>query len=176
MDAVGTIIADRLPRGRAQRMLTGQVALGPTIKFTAKRLLQYVESLMPPDLPKHLHVKERFGFFSRGWGRLKLRRNYAIRKYYFHSDYVVDKHSGAYLGGAVTGAAIGTAIGGIGAAVADGKNGAFFGRGGALFNQGPIRFGWSWEGSAQAGRDVIRLGIGAARGTSWWSHIPLYYP
>jgi hypothetical protein len=58
--------------------------------------------------------------------------------------------------------------------------GGVFGRGGptagGLLNRGFIRFGWSWEGSATAGRDVIRLGIGAARGTNWWSHIPFYYP
>ncbi len=84
--------------------------------------------------------------------------------------------SGAYITGAVTGAAIQTAFGATGGAIANGKNGALFGRGGAFFNRGPIRFGWSWEGSAKAGRDVIRLGIGAARGTSWWSHIPFYYP
>jgi hypothetical protein len=33
-----------------------------------------------------------------------------------------------------------------------------------------IRFGWNWKGSAQAGRDVIRLGIGPAPGTAWWNH------
>lgn len=41
---------------------------------------------------------------------------------------------------------------------------------------GVVRFGWGWEGSATAGRDAIRLGIGPARGTNWWSHIPIWYP
>jgi hypothetical protein len=62
------------------------------------------------------------------------------------------------------------------AAIADGKAGALFGRGGGFFNRGFVRFGWSWEGSAETGKDVIRLAIGAARGTSWWSHIPFWYP
>jgi RHS repeat-associated protein len=116
--------------------------------------------------------------FSAGAGDvLSLGATYLARKYIFDSDSVVNKMSGAYISGAVTGAAIGTAIGGTVAAVADGKNGALFGRGGtAFFNRGPVRFGWSWEGSAQAGRDVIRLGLGTARGASWWSHIPFYYP
>jgi hypothetical protein len=63
------------------------------------------------------------------------------------------------------------------AAVADGKRGMYFGRGlaggaKAVFNQGRVRFGWYWNGS----RDAIGLRIGAARGTSWWSHIPFWYP
>jgi len=115
--------------------------------------------------------------FSAGAGDvLSFGTTYLARKYIFDSDKVVDKDSGAYITGAVTGAAISTAIGATGGAVANGKNGALFGRGGGFFNRGPVRFGWSWEGSAKAGRDVIRLGIGAARGTSWWSHIPFFYP
>jgi RHS repeat-associated protein len=116
--------------------------------------------------------------FSAGAGdALSLGLTFVIRKYvYCHCDDVVDKGSGAYITGAVTGTAISTAIGATGGALADGKYGALFGRGGGFFNRGPFRFGWSWEGSATAGRDVIRLGIGAARGTSWWSHIPFYYP
>jgi hypothetical protein len=64
----------------------------------------------------------------------------------------------------------------IGGALLDGKAGLLFGRGGALLNRGPVRFGSYWEGSARAGRDVIGLRIGAARGTEWWSHIPFFYP
>ena len=75
----------------------------------------------------------------------------------------------------------GAAVGGTAAAVADGKNGAYFGRTTAsgvkaLINRGPVRFGWYWEGPWNTGRDVIGLRIGAARGTSWWSHIPFWYP
>jgi hypothetical protein len=40
-----------------------------------------------------------------------------------------------------------------------------------LLNRGPIRFGYSWKGPAIGGKNIIRLGIGAARGTNWWSHI-----
>ena len=40
-----------------------------------------------------------------------------------------------------------------------------------LLNRGPIRFGYSWKGSATSGKNIIRLGIGAARGSHWWSHI-----
>ena len=122
-------------------------------------------------------VLKKASDFSAGAGDvLSLGTTYLARKYIFHSDSVVDKKSGAYFAGAATGTVIGTAIGATGAAAAEGKAGALFGRGGGFFNQGPIRFGWSWEGSAQAGRDVIRLAIGAARGTSWWGHIPFYYP
>ena len=42
---------------------------------------------------------------------------------------VVNRNGAAYYVGAGTGAAIGTAIGGTFAALADGKNGALFGRG-----------------------------------------------
>jgi RHS repeat-associated protein len=115
--------------------------------------------------------------FSAGAGDvLSFGTTYLARKYIFDSDKVVNKGSGAYITGAVTGAVISTAIAATGGAVANGKNGALFGRGGGFFNRGPVRFGWSWKGTAQAGKDVIRLGIGAARGTSWWSHIPFYYP
>ena len=75
-----------------------------------------------------------------------------------------------------------TVAGGLTAgALREGKIvGGIFGRGGpirgGLLNRGVVRFGWGWEGSATAGRDVIRLGIGAARGTNWWSHIPIWYP
>ncbi len=128
-------------------------------------------------LPTSDVVLKKTSDFSAGAGDvLSFGTTYLARKYIFDSDKVVDKGSGAYITGAVTGAAIGAAIGGTAGAVADGKNGALFGRGGALFNRGPVRFGWSWEGTAKAGRDVIRLGIGAARGTSWWSHIPFFYP
>jgi hypothetical protein len=97
------------------------------------------------------------------------------------SDSVVNKGSTSYTVGTITGSVVGTALvsatGATAAAVADGKNGALFGRGTqTLFNSSKVRFGWGWEGSAKAGRDVIRLGIGAARGTSWWSHIPFFYP
>ena len=64
-----------------------------------------------------------------------------------------------------------------------GKYGSIFGRGDpgrgiarGILNRGLVRFGWSWEGTATAGRNVIRLGIGAARGTRWWNHIPFWYP
>ena len=63
--------------------------------------------------------------------------------------------------------------GGTMAAIADGKNGAYFGRGTAsVFNTGKVRFGWYWE----VNRDAIGLRIGAAKGTSWYSHFPFWYP
>jgi len=97
------------------------------------------------------------------------------------ADSVVDKKSLSYTGGEITGGAVGSALlsagGATVAAIADGKNGALFGRGvSTVFNSSKVRFGWGWEGSATAGRDVIRLGIGAARGTSWWSHIVFWVP
>ena len=97
------------------------------------------------------------------------------------ADSVVDKKSLAYKGGEVTGGAVGSALLSAGgatlAALADGKNGALFGRGlNTVFNSSKVRFGWGWQGSATAGQDVIRLGIGAARGTSWWSHIVFWVP
>jgi RHS repeat-associated protein len=71
----------------------------------------------------------------------------------------------------------GAALGGTAAAVADGKNGAYFGRGTqTVFNSGKVRFGWNWVGPAETGRDVIRLGIGPARGTAWWSHWNFWFP
>jgi RHS repeat-associated protein len=93
----------------------------------------------------------------------------------------VDYNSRIYTAGKVTGVGltIATAVAGgaTAAAVADGKNGAYFGRGTAsVFNSGKVRFGWGWKGTAATGRDVIRLGIGSARGTSWWSHIIFWYP
>lgn len=92
------------------------------------------------------------------------------------ADSVVDKNSLAYTGGEITGGVVGTALlsagGATAAAIADGKNGAFFGRGvNTVFNSSKVRFGWAWKGSSATGRDVIRLGIGAARGTNWWNHI-----
>jgi hypothetical protein len=112
--------------------------------------------------------------FSAGAGDvLSFGMTFVIRKYvYCHCDDVVDKGSGAYITGAVTGTAISTAIGATGGALAEGKNGALFGRGGGFFNRGPFRFGWYWDKT----RDAIGLRIGAARGTSWWSHIPFYRP
>jgi hypothetical protein len=97
------------------------------------------------------------------------------------SDSVVSKDSLTYKAGDITGGTVGWTLVGAAsattAAVANGKYGTLFGRGTeTLFNSSKIRFGWGWEGSATAGRDVIRLGIGAARGTSWWSHIPFWYP
>lgn len=97
------------------------------------------------------------------------------------TDSVVAKDSATYGTGNVAGGTVGWSIAGAvsatAAAVANGKRGALFGRGTeTLFNSSKIRFGWGWEGSATAGRDVIRLGIGPARGTSWWSHIPFWYP
>jgi RHS repeat-associated protein len=92
--------------------------------------------------------------------------------------------SGTYTAGKVTGVGLTvatTAAGGLTrGALSEGKVvGGFFGRGGAIrggvFNRGFIRFGWSWEGSAQGGRDVIRIGIGEAG--SWIHlHIPVWYP
>jgi RHS repeat-associated protein len=98
------------------------------------------------------------------------------------ADAVVNKNSGAYLGGEATGGAVGSALMSAGgatlAAIADGKYGAYFGRAinNPLFNgnalgTGRLRFGWNWIGDAKTGRNVIRLGIGAARGTKWWNHI-----
>ena len=93
----------------------------------------------------------------------------------------INYNGGTYNAGKVVGAGltIALAVGGGAtvAAIADGKNGAYFGRGTAtLFNSGKVRFGWNWVGPARGGRDVIRLGIGPARGTSWWSHIIFWYP
>lgn len=94
-------------------------------------------------------------------------------------------NSSTYTAGKVTGIgltiATAAAGGATGAALADGKAGANFGRGTAtVFNGRPggafIRFGWGWNQNLAggAGRDIIRLGIGAARGTSWWSHITFW--
>jgi len=88
----------------------------------------------------------------------------------------VTKNSISYAGGEITGGVVGTALlsagGATAAASAEGKNGALFGRGvNTVFNSSGLRFGWAWKGSANAGRNIIRLGIGAARGTSWWSHV-----
>lgn len=97
---------------------------------------------------------------------------YLLRKYVFHSDSVVNKCSAAYIGGVLTGTAIDAAIGGTVGAVADGKYGSWFGRGGPVnggfFNRGLVRFGWYWTGA----EDAIGLRIGAA-GTF---HLPFYYP
>jgi hypothetical protein len=98
-----------------------------------------------------IHLLKLTSDFSAGAGDvLSLGTTYLARKYVFHSDSVVDKKSGAHFAGAATGTAIGAAIGATGAAAAEGKAGALFGRGGGFFNRGPVRFGWSWEGSAQA--------------------------
>ncbi len=90
-------------------------------------------------------------------------------------------NSGYYRAGQVTGTTLGVALsvfgGATAAAIADGKNGAYFGRGTAtVFNSGKVRFGWNWVGPAKGGRDVIRLGIGPARGTAWWSHWNFWFP
>ncbi len=97
------------------------------------------------------------------------------------TDSVVAKSSLTYRGGDLTGGTVGWTLAGsasaTAAAIANGKYGALFGRGGkALVNQGLVRFGWYWEGPAATGRDVVGLRIGSARGTSWWSHIPFWYP
>jgi RHS repeat-associated protein len=89
----------------------------------------------------------------------------------------INYNSKIYTAGKVTGislTAVSAVAGGItAAAVANGKNGAYFGRGTAsVFNTGKFRFGWYWE----INRDAIGLRIGAARGTSWYSHIPFWYP
>jgi RHS repeat-associated protein len=95
-------------------------------------------------------------------------------------------NSGVYTAGKATGIALGVADlaagGATGAALADGKTGSYFGRvganGPALFNGGiksTFRFGWGWNNNlGPAGKDIIRLGIGAARGTSWYSHITFW--
>jgi len=89
----------------------------------------------------------------------------------------VNQSSRSYKVGGWTGTSLSVAIAAGGtataAAVADGKAGAYFGRGTAsVFNVGKVRFGWYWE----VNRDAIGLRIGAARGTSWYSHIPFWYP
>lgn len=96
-------------------------------------------------------------------------------------DSVVSKDGIVYNAGEVAGGTVGwtlaAAEGATTAAIAGGKSGSWFGRGtNTLFNSSRVRFGWGWVGSATTGRDVIRLGVGAARGTNWWSHIILYYP
>jgi RHS repeat-associated protein len=93
----------------------------------------------------------------------------------------IDYSSKIYTAGKITGIgltiAAAAAGGATAAAVADGKNGAYFGRGTAsVFNNGKVRFGWYWKGPASTGRNVIGLRIGAARGTSWYSHLPFWYP
>jgi RHS repeat-associated protein len=109
--------------------------------------------------------------FSAGAGDvLSFGLTFVIRKYvYCHCDDVVDKGSGAYITGAVTGTAISTAIGATGGALAEGKNGALFGRGGGFFNRGLVRFGWYWSKT----EDAIGLRIGPAR---TGIHIPFYWP
>jgi len=49
----------------------------------------------------------------------------------------------------------------------------FNGRPGGAF----IRFGWGWDQTLGTnGKDVIRLGIGAARGKAWYSHWKFWIP
>jgi RHS repeat-associated protein len=93
------------------------------------------------------------------------------------TDSVVAKDHVAYLAGEVTGGTVGWALVGsasaTGAAVANGKYGALFGRGGKIgggvVNRGLVRFGWYWNGA----RDAIGLRIGV-KGSSL--HIPFWYP
>jgi RHS repeat-associated protein len=112
--------------------------------------------------------------FSAGFGDIfTFGGTYVIRKYvYCHCDDVVDKHSGAYITGGVTAVGFQTAMGATGGAVAEGKYGTLFGRGGraagGFFNRGLVRFGWYWDGV----KDAIGLRIGPA-GTF---HIPFWYP
>ena len=99
----------------------------------------------------------------------------------FGTDSVVAKSGSSYGAGNLTGGTVGWTLAGsasaTAAAIANGKRGALFGRGTqTVFNSSKIRFGWGWEGPANTGRDVIRLGIGPARGTSLWNHIPFWYP
>ena len=97
------------------------------------------------------------------------------------TDSVVSTGGLTYKAGEVTGSTVGWTLAGsasaTAAAVANGKNGALFGRGvSTVFNSSKVRFGWYWKGSATTGRNVIGLRIGAARGQSWWSHIPFWHP
>ena len=90
---------------------------------------------------------------------------------------VINYSSKTYTAGEITSVGLSTALavsgGATAAAVADGKTGGYFGRGTAsVFNTGNVRFGWYWE----VNRDAIGLRIGAAGGTSWFSHIPFWYP
>jgi RHS repeat-associated protein len=96
----------------------------------------------------------------------------------------IDYKSRTYKAGEATGAAIGVAdvaAGGLtaGALAEGGGKGGIFGRGGkaagGLLNRGLVRFGWGWEGSATAGRDVIRIGIGDSKSLIH-IHIPVWYP
>jgi len=112
--------------------------------------------------------------FSAGFGDIfTFGGTYVIRKYvYCHCDDVVDKHSGAYITVGVAAVGVQTAMGATGGAVAEGKYGTLFGRGGRVaggfFNRGLVRFGWYWDGV----KDAIGLRIGPAGGF----HIPFWYP
>jgi hypothetical protein len=70
------------------------------------------------------------------------------------ADAVVDKSSGAYFAGEITGGVVGTSLlsagGATAAAIADGKNGAYFERAinnplfnGDALNKSRLRFGWN---------------------------------
>jgi hypothetical protein len=57
-----------------------------------------------------------------------------------------------------------------------GKGSQLFGRGGqfgakGVFNQGPVRTGWGWKGTSQAGRDVFRTSWSKAGSRSYWNHL-----
>jgi hypothetical protein len=85
---------------------------------------------------------------------------------------VINTNSGAYRAGFWTGVGLTAAETGAGTfaaqAVNSGRTGMIYGRGGnALLNSGRFRFGWGWKGSATAGYDVIRIGIGESKA---WYH------
>jgi len=124
-------------------------------------------------------VGKPLGDFSAGAGDvLSVGTTYLARKYIFDSDSVVDKGSGLYLTGAVTGAAIGVALG----SSEMGPQGKIFGTrlGGnePILNSGDtLRIGWSYIRST--GEYVFRIGgtaIGLIKDNphinlwppSWW--------
>jgi len=92
-----------------------------------------------------------------------------------------DKNSGSHRVGGWLGtgfqAFFASAVGGTAAAVADGKNGAYFGRGSqTIFNSGMMQFGWNWVGPTKTERDVIRLGIGPAPWNILVEHFNFWFP
>jgi hypothetical protein len=57
-----------------------------------------------------------------------------------------------------------------------GNGSELFGRGGkfgqrGVLNQGTIRTGWGWKGSASSGRDVFRTSWSSAGNRTYWNHI-----
>jgi RHS repeat-associated protein len=182
-DEGGTMVAaGACPRGKDGALVIGiseTVSVKPSPSNTA-------QSTRAPFLDGLLLRASNFsaGMGDAPTGRMIPGVNTSLTEYVrnqMDTDDVVAKSSssdgvGEFAGGTV-GWSLAASVSATAAAIADGKRGALFGRGTqTVFNSSKIRFGWNWEGTGTGGRDVIRLGIGEARGTNWWSHIRFWYP